>query len=609
MGRFLIQRLLSTIPVVLGVSIAVFAMLHLVPGDPIQMMLGEFQTTPEQVEKLKAQLYLDKPLPEQYLRFVTNAAQGDLGYSIRSKRPVMDEIRDNLPSTIVLTLAGLAIAVVIGMTLGIVAAVKQNTWADLAAMIMAMLGVSMPSFWLGLLLIFGFSLKFNWFPATGGGDFKHLVLPAVTLGLGASAIIARLTRSTMLEVLRQEYIITARAKGLRNSVVIIRHALRNAMIPTITILGLQFGQLLAGTVVIETVFGRPGIGRLIVAAILEKDFPLVQGIVLFIALAYVLINLLVDVLYAVLDPRISIGVTIHGRGEYSTSDRNAGMQVTRAKRPNLFARLRRSKVAVAGFVALLILVIMAVAAPIISPYEPNAVAPKDALLAPSGTHLFGTDQYGRDVFSRVVYGTRLSLMVGFISVTIAVVIGTLMGLIAGYYGRWTDTIIMRFVDIMLAFPGILLALALVSILGPSLPNLMIAVGISSVPAYARIVRSSVLSARENVYVDAARVVGATDGVIMRRHVLPNVVAPVIVLATLGTASAILWAASLSFLGLGSQPPTPEWGRMLSEGRNYLREQWWIATFPGIAIMVTVLAMNLLGDGLRDTLDPRQQIRA
>lgn len=286
----------------------------------------------------------------------------------------------------------------------------------------------------------------------------------------------------------------------------------------------------------------------------------------------------------------------------------ASMVVTRAKRPNLLVRLRRSKVAVAGFVALLILVIMAVAAPIISPFEPNAVAPKDALQAPSGAHLFGTDQYGRDVFSRVVYGTRLSLMVGFISVTIAVAIGTLMGLVAGYYGRWTDTIIMRFVDIMLAFPGILLALALVSILGPSLPNLMIAVGISSVPAYARMVRSSVLSARENVYVEAARVVGASDGVIMRRHVLPNVVAPVIVLATLGTASAILWAASLSFLGLGSQPPTPEWGRMLSEGRNFLREQWWIATFPGVAIMVTVLAMNLLGDGLRDTLDPRQQVR-
>ncbi|HMM42791.1 MAG TPA: ABC transporter permease [Thermomicrobiales bacterium] len=307
MGRFLIQRFLATIPVVLGVTIAVFAMLHLVPGDPVQMMLGEFQTSPEQIEKLKAQLYLDEPLPQQYGRYLTNALQGDLGYSIRSKRPVMDEIKDNLPSTLVLTLSGLGVAIVIGMSLGIVAAVKQNTWADLSAMIIAMLGVSMPSFWLGLLLIFAFSLKLEWFPATGGGDFRHLILPAVTLGLGASAIIARLTRSTMLEVLRQEYIVTARAKGLRGSVVILRHALRNAMIPTVTILGLQFGQLLAGTVVIETVFGRPGIGRLIVSAILEKDFPLVQGIVLFIAISYVLINLLVDVLYAVLDPRIRLG--------------------------------------------------------------------------------------------------------------------------------------------------------------------------------------------------------------------------------------------------------------------------------------------------------------
>jgi peptide/nickel transport system permease protein/oligopeptide transport system permease protein len=307
MGKFLIQRLATTVPVVLGVTIAVFAMLHLVPGDPVQIMLGEFQTSPEQVERLKAQLHLDEPLPQQYARFVGNAVRGDLGYSIRSKRPVMDEIRDNLPSTIILTLSGLAVAVVIGLTFGIVAAIKQNSWIDLIAMVIAMLGVSMPSFWLGLLLIFSFSLRFQWFPATGGGDLKHLVLPALTLGLGASAIIARLTRSTMIEVLKQEYIVTARAKGLRGSVVVLRHALRNALIPTVTILGLQFGQLLAGTVVIETVFGRPGIGRLIVAAILEKDFPLVQGIVLFIAVAYVVINLVVDLLYAVLDPRIRLG--------------------------------------------------------------------------------------------------------------------------------------------------------------------------------------------------------------------------------------------------------------------------------------------------------------
>lgn len=261
---------------------------------------------------------------------------------------------------------------------------------------------------------------------------------------------------------------------------------------------------------------------------------------------------------------------------------------------------------VVGAAILVLLAIVALTAPILSAFDPNRVAPRDALQAPSVAHWFGTDQYGRDLLSRVLYGTRLSLMVGFISVSIALAAGTSIGLIAGYYGRWIDAILMRFVDVMLAFPGILLALGLVSILGPSLPNLMIAVGVSSVPAYARLVRGSVLSAKENVYVDAARVVGCTDGTIMRRHVLPNVVAPIIVLATLGVASAILSAAALSFLGLGSQPPTPEWGRMLSEGRNYLRDQWWVATFPGLAIMVTVLAMNLLGDGLRDTLDPRQR---
>lgn len=307
MGQYFLTRLLTTIPVILGVTIAVFSMLHLVPGDPVQMMLGEFQTSPAQIEQLRAQLHFDEPIPKQYGRFLLGAVQGDLGYSIRSKRPVMTEILDNLPSTMLLAATGLGIALVIGLTLGVIAAVKQNTWADISAMIIAMLGVSMPSFWLGLLLIFTFSLRLNWFPATGGGDLRHLVLPATTLGLGASAIIARLTRSTMLEVLRQEYIITARAKGLRETVVIVRHALRNALIPTVTILGLQFGQLLGGTVVIETVFGRPGLGRLIVAGILEKDFPLVQGIVLFIAVSYVTINLLVDLVYAVLDPRIRLG--------------------------------------------------------------------------------------------------------------------------------------------------------------------------------------------------------------------------------------------------------------------------------------------------------------
>jgi len=304
MYAYIARRLLATIPVLLAVSVLVFSMLHLTPGDPVKLMLSEFQTSPEQIEKLRAQLHFDEPLPNQFGRFLGSALQGDLGISIRSKRPVADEIRDNLPSTLQLTLAGLLIAGVLGTTLGIVAAVRHQSWLDAGSMVVALVGVSMPSFWLGLILIFIFSLNLRWFPATGGGELRYLVLPALTLGLGAAAILARLTRSSMLEVLRREYVTTARAKGLREFWVIVKHALKNALIPMVTVFGLQFGQLLAGAVVIETVFSRPGIGRLIVDAILNKDFPLVQGVVLVVAVTYVLVNLLVDLTYAVLDPRI-----------------------------------------------------------------------------------------------------------------------------------------------------------------------------------------------------------------------------------------------------------------------------------------------------------------
>jgi len=304
MYAYLAQRVLAAIPVLLGVSLLVFSMLHLVPGDPVRLMLSEFQTTPEQVERLRSQLHLDDPLPVQFGRFVWNASHGDLGASIRSRRPVTQEIADNLPSTLQLAVAGLVVATSLGVSLGIVAAVKQRSWMELISMLVALLGVSMPSFWLGLLLIFLLSLRLRIFPATGGGDLQHLVLPAITLGLGAAAILARLTRSSMLEVLRQEYVTTARAKGLLEWVVIARHALKNALIPVVTIFGLQFGQLLAGTFVVETVFARPGLGRLIIDGILNKDLPIVQGVVLVVAISYVFVNLLVDLAYSVLDPRI-----------------------------------------------------------------------------------------------------------------------------------------------------------------------------------------------------------------------------------------------------------------------------------------------------------------
>ena len=271
-------------------------------------------------------------------------------------------------------------------------------------------------------------------------------------------------------------------------------------------------------------------------------------------------------------------------------------------------RLRRHPSAMLGGVVLFMIIVVVLLAPIVSPFDPLETSPIDARQSPSLHHPLGTDNLGRDILSRVFYGGRVSLVLGVIAVAIGGITGTLLGLLAGYFRGIIDTIVTQFNDILLTFPGFLLALGAVAILGTGIFNVMIAVGISLIPSFARVVRGSTLSAREVDYVDAARVVGVGNIRILMRHVLPNVVAPVIVLATVGIAGAILTGASLSFVGVGAQPPQPEWGLMVNEGRRYLRIAWWISTFPGIAIMVAVIAINLLGDALRDVLDPRLRQR-
>ncbi|WP_294657587.1 nickel transporter permease [uncultured Fusobacterium sp.] len=272
----------------------------------------------------------------------------------------------------------------------------------------------------------------------------------------------------------------------------------------------------------------------------------------------------------------------------------------------VWRRLKRNKMAVVGLVILIILVLLAVFANVIANYD-NVVIKQNLsqrLQAPSAAHWLGTDEFGRDIFARLVHGTRVSLQVGIIAVGISIIIGGILGAIAGYYGGKLDNIIMRIMDIFLAVPSILLAIAIVSALGPSILNLMLAISISSVPSYARIVRASVLSIRDQEFIEAAKAIGASNTRIIFRHIIPNSLAPVIVQATLGVAGAILSTAGLGFIGLGIQPPAPEWGSMLSGGRQYLRYAWWVTTFPGVAIMITILSLNLLGDGLRDALDPR-----
>ncbi len=269
-----------------------------------------------------------------------------------------------------------------------------------------------------------------------------------------------------------------------------------------------------------------------------------------------------------------------------------------------FRRLRRNPGSMVGLALLLLMIAAALLAPWITRYDPITMAASERLKPPSAEYWFGTDAFGRDIYTRVVYGARVSLQVGIISVVIASLLGVTAGMVAGYFGGHTDNFIMRLADITLSFPGILLALVVIAILGPSLFNAMIAVGIAAAPTYARVARGMVLKTKADVFVEAAIAIGCSPVHILWRHILPNIMGPLVVVATLGVAGAIIAGAALSFLGLGARPPTPEWGLILSEGRSYLRHAWWITTFPGVAIMITVLSINLLGDGLRDALEPR-----
>lgn len=269
-------------------------------------------------------------------------------------------------------------------------------------------------------------------------------------------------------------------------------------------------------------------------------------------------------------------------------------------------RLKKDKLAILGLVVLLMLIVIAIFAKQIAPYYYDKQNISDSLLKPGANpkYILGTDNLGRDILSRLIYGAQISLKVGLVAVFISATIGTVLGTIAGYYGGKSDNVIMRFMDILLAIPGILLAIAIVATLGPGMTNAIISVGISGIPSFARIVRSSVLSIRDMEYIEAARAINATDSRIIIKHILPNILAPIIIQATLGIANAILQACALSFLGLGVQPPVPEWGAMISNARAYLRDYSYMVTLPGIAIMLTVFSINLFGDGLRDALDPR-----
>lgn len=305
MLKFIVRRLLGMIPTLLIVSIVIFLFVRMIPGDPARLVAGA-DASIQDVQAVRMELGLDKPVVTQYINFIGNLAHGDLGKSLKTRQPVSEEIGSRFMATFWLTLASMAWALVVGLIIGVISATKRNKWQDYTGMFAAVSGISLPSFWLGLMLMQLFSVNLGWLPTNGFESWKSLVLPALTLGAGVAAVIARFTRSSLMEVLREDYVRTARAKGLHNYFVVMKHALRNALIPVITMTGLQFGFLLGGSVVVETVFGWPGLGRLLIDSVAFRDYPTIQAEMLLFALEFILINLMVDLLYAVLNPQIRL---------------------------------------------------------------------------------------------------------------------------------------------------------------------------------------------------------------------------------------------------------------------------------------------------------------
>ena len=303
MLSYIARRLVLTLPVLLGVATLVFSLIHLVPGDPAQAMLGD-GASPEDIAQLRTRLGLDRPLTEQYARYLKGLVRGDLGTSLRTQQAVTAQIAERLPATAELASAAMLVAITLAMPLGLVAAVWRGTWVDQSAMGLALVGISVPGFWLGPLLALIFAVELGWLPVSGRGTLAHLVLPAITLGSALAAILARMTRASVLEELREQYVVAARARGASRVRAVVVHALRNSLIPVVTILGLQLGAVLTGSIITETIFSWPGVGRLLIQSINFRDYPMVQGCILLIAVTYVTMNLLTDLVYGWLDPRI-----------------------------------------------------------------------------------------------------------------------------------------------------------------------------------------------------------------------------------------------------------------------------------------------------------------
>src|SRR5712692_9247362 len=551
MYRYIVNRVLLVVPTLVGAAALVFVLMRLIPGDICMVRLGSggASVDPRALAVCHAELGLDRPLVLQFLDFAWGFFRLDFGISMWSGKPVAEEIAARLPISLEIAVMATVVAILIAIPLGTISALWQNSWIDHVVRTLAIAGIATPSFWLGIVSIlvvldishalFGAA----WMPPIDYVPFwqdplrnlSMVILPALTVGYRYSAVTMRMTRSAMLEVLREDYIRTARAKGLVEQLIINRHALKNALLPVVTLIGIEFAFLIGGLVVTEQVFNLNGVGRLFVLAVQNQDYTLTQA----------------DVMLTV-----------------------AGLS-----------------------------------AEWIAPYNPTSNDFAVMTEPPSWAHLMGTDQFRRVLFSRIVFGARTALIVGFSCAIVGGVAGLVLGVASAYFGGRVDLLLQRLLDVVMAFPLIIMALAVIAIFGSGVYNVIVAITIPLIPRCARVVRSSALAIREVPYIDAARACGFGHARIILRHMVPNVLAPFLIMLTAFVGQAILAEASLSYLGLGVQEPVPAWGLMLQGGaEEYASTAPWIAVFPGAAIALTVFGFSLFGDALRDAIDPRLRDR-
>lgn len=536
MLRYTIKRVLLAILTLWVIITVTFCLMHAIPGDPFS---DEKRIQPEIMANLEAKYGLDKPLIEQYFVYMGNLLHGDFGTSFKyANRTVNSLIAQGAPVSFSLGAIACAFGILVGIVFGVISAINRGRFPDYLVIILSILCVSVPAFVFASLFQYAFGAKLQWLPVAGWKGPVYMVLPCLALGLRLIAYVARMMRTSMLDVLGQDYIMTARAKGLTSGQVIRRHTIRNAIMPVVSVAGSMIAGTLVGSFVIENIFNIPGMGKYLVDAVTDNDYTVVLGMTTFYALVLVLL--------------------------------------------------------------------MALLVPVFSSYSMSSQDGSAVNKGPTLAHIFGTDSLGRDLSVRCWEGARVSLFIAFVATFVNLIIGVFYGGISGYAGGRVDLFMMRLVEIVTTVPDLLWVILLMVIMGPGLHTIIIAISITGWGSMARIVRGQILQLKQSEYVMASRTLGGRGRWILLKHLIPNTMGPIIIELTFSIPNAIFTEATLSYLGLGVPVPLSSWGTLANEGSRMLLLYPYQLLFPALLISITMLGFNLLGDGLRDALDPKMR---